>query len=61
MSNTLAINGGKPVFAENELNSLVPSWPIAYPETEQNRIDFFTSTKPPGGGLLTKSVNMQES
>ena len=45
MSNTLAINGGKPVFAENELNSLGPSWPIAYPETEQKLIELYRSGK----------------
>ena len=45
MSNTLAINGGKPVFAEKELNSLTPSWPIAYPETEQKLLELYRSGK----------------
>lgn len=45
MSNSLAINGGKPVFAENELNNLVPGWPITYPETEQKLIELYRSKK----------------
>ena len=45
MSNTLAINGGKPVFAEKELDSLTPSWPIAYPKTEQKLLELYRSGK----------------
>ncbi|MBE6404887.1 MAG: DegT/DnrJ/EryC1/StrS family aminotransferase [Lentisphaerae bacterium] len=41
MSETLAINGGKPVFHEGELDQLVPSWPIRFPETEQKLIDLY--------------------
>lgn len=45
MSDKLAINGGKPVFAENELNSIRPAWPPLYPETEEKLIEVYRSRK----------------
>lgn len=40
---TLAINGGKALFAENELNSLVPAWPTPHPETEEKLLEVYRS------------------
>ncbi len=41
----LAINGGTPVFAPGELDSLRPSWPVIYPETEDKLIEVYRGKK----------------
>ncbi len=40
---SLAINGGKALFAENELASLVPPFPPLYPETEKRLLEVYNS------------------
>ena len=40
---TLAINGGKAVFADKELNSYVPAWPTPHPETEEKLLEIYRS------------------
>ena len=43
--NTLAVNGGKAVFGEDELAKLIPQWPIAHGETEEKLLEVFRSGK----------------
>ena len=37
--NTLAINGGTPVFGGRQMMDLIPPWPPQYPETEEKLIE----------------------
>ena len=43
--NTLAINGGKPVFAKEELAKKVPAWPVPHVETEEKLLSIYRSGK----------------
>ena len=41
--NTLAINGGTPVFGDKKMMDLIPQWPPRYPETEEKLLEVYRS------------------
>lgn len=61
----LAIDGGTPVFKENELINQIPKWPMAYPETDQKILEVLHSGKWGGCGkyeqlLMTEFAAFQD-
>ena len=52
----LAVDGGTPVFNGKKASEFAPSWPIAYPETEEHLLSVFRSGKWGGYGLYEQRL-----
>lgn len=64
--NTLAINGGTPVFGDKQMMDLIPPWPPRYPETEEKLLEVYRSGKWAGVGpyeqkLMTEFAEFQSA